>query len=121
MGKPTILLIEDESLLRQSFEWNLTIKGFDVTSTGDSGQGLALLRQRSFDLLITDYLMEGMTGIDVMKQARKIHPRIKVLVISGYADPDTEKDILDLGADGFLFKPVALNQLLEQISRIGIG
>ncbi len=115
MDKQSILLVDDELLIRRALEYNLQREGFDVRSAEDGEQALAILQERSFGLVLTDYLMEGMNGIELMKLARKLYPQIKVIIFSGYEDKGSTDEILGLGADDFLCKPINFNDLLERI------
>jgi len=113
-----ILLVEDEALLRMSLELNLTRRGIKVITAKNGTEALALLQQHPCELLITDYLMEGLTGIELLQQARQQFPDIKVIVLSGYADEGIKEKILQAGANMFLWKPVAMEALFEAIKEV---
>ena len=115
MTNPNVLLVEDEQLLRMSLELNLRRNGVQVISAENGTEALVLLQQHLCELLITDYLMEGMTGIEFLQQARQQFPGIKVIVISGYAEETLKDEILKAGADRFLWKPVNMETLLKTI------
>lgn len=115
MTNPNVLLVEDEQLLRMSLELNLRRNGVQVISAENGTEALVLLQRHLCELLITDYLMEGMTGIEFLQQARQQFPGIKVIVISGYAEEALKDEILQAGADRFLWKPVNMETLLKTI------
>ncbi|MCB2182365.1 MAG: response regulator [Desulfobulbaceae bacterium] len=118
MKNPRILLVEDEALLRLSLEINLKRKGLSVETAEAGGMALTALKKQPYDLLISDYIMEGMTGIELMKQARSTYPQLKVIIMTGYADLAEKEKIMQAGADGFLYKPISLDNLLETISEM---
>ncbi len=118
MTNPAILLVEDEQLLRMSFALNLKRKGYVAKTTESGEQALTHLQQQSVDVLITDYLMLGMTGTELMVQAKILQPEIKVIVMSGFGESDVKKHIMNFGADSFLFKPITIDQLIKQISLV---
>ena len=118
MDSKSILLVDDEVLLLRSLKVNLKSEGYDVTSAESGEQAVICLQERSFDLLLTDYLMEEMTGGDLLLEARKLQPEIKVIVFSGYEDESSCDELIGLGADDFFCKPIDFDQLLERISRV---
>ena len=118
MTNPNVLLVEDEQLLRMSLELNLRRHGIHAMTAAEGAEALSLLQKHPCDLLITDYLMEEMTGAELLQQARQQFPGIKVIVISGYADETLKDEILQAGADRFLWKPVNLETLLETIEEV---
>ena len=118
MINPNVLLVEDEQLLRMSLELNLRRHGIQAMTAGDGSEAMSLLQQHPCDLLITDYLMEEMTGTELLQLARQQFPAIKVIVISGYADETLKDEILEAGADKFLWKPVNLETLIEAIEEV---
>ncbi len=118
MSKQSILLVDDEEVLRLSLQANLRREGFEVKSAENAGTAISALKHRSYDLLLTDYLMEAVNGVELMQQARELHPEIKVIVFSGYADEHSTDEITRLGADAFFCKPISFDNLLELISQI---
>lgn len=112
-----ILLVDDELLLRKTLSADLEVEGFEV-ETAENGQiGLELLGKKTFDLVITDLVMEGLDGIQVLKGAKKIDPGIAVIILTGYGDLKSAIDALRLGADDYLLKPCDMNELVLRISR----
>ena len=101
-----------------SLELNLRRHGVKVMTAASGNEALSLLRQYHCKLLITDYIMEGMTGIELLQQARQFYPDIKVIIFSGYADEIVKETILQEGADLFLWKPVSIGDLLEAIQGV---
>ena len=116
----TVLVVEDETVVRDMLSEFLTTSGYTVISARSGEQALALVRQRKVvpDLLITDFELPGMNGQQLAKAVRAHHPRIKVVVISGYG----EDAIVDRGhpfiASQFLQKPFSLNVLGKLIREI---
>ncbi len=94
------------------------MEGFEIMGAENAEAAINFLRDRSYDLLLTDYLMEGVTGIELMQQARKLYPEIKVIIFSGYADHSLADKIIRLGADAFFCKPVGFDDLLKFITRV---
>jgi len=68
-----------------------------------------------FDIVVTDLKMEGMDGIEVLKRIRQFQPATRVIIITGYAQPETSEEALRLGVFDFIPKPFRLEQLKEAI------
>ena len=118
MTRQSILLVDDEKVLRLSLQSNLKREGFEVASAESAETAITLLRHRSYDLLLTDYLMEGINGVELMRQARELYPDINVIVFSGYAEENLADQITRLGADAFFCKPIEFEDLLKLICKI---
>ena len=74
-----------------------------MASSGD--EALAMLRESSYDLLLTDVKMPGMSGYDLLKEVKENWPDMAVIVMTGYGDAYTVKEALLLGADEYISKP----------------
>lgn len=112
-GTGTILLVEDEDMVRSVAERALTRQGYTVITASDGEQGLARLAQAErVDLLISDVVMPGMDGPAMVRAARASNPALPVLFMSGYAEEQLRKSI-DIDNVAFLPKPFSVNQLAE--------
>ncbi|MBO9575561.1 MAG: response regulator [Sphingobium sp.] len=112
-GTGTILLVEDEDMVRSVAERALTRQGYTVITANDGEQGLARMAQaEKIDLLISDVVMPGMDGPAMVRNIRAEHPNIPVLFMSGYAEEQLRKSI-DIENVAFLPKPFSVNQLAE--------
>jgi len=112
-GTGTILLVEDEDMVRSVAERALTRQGYQVITASDGEQGLARLAQAErIDLLISDVVMPGMDGPAMVRAARAANPTLPVLFMSGYAEEQLRKSI-DIDNVAFLPKPFSVNQLAE--------
>jgi len=112
-GTGTILLVEDEDMVRNVAERALTGQGYSVTVASDGEQGLARLAEMSHvDLLISDVVMPGMDGPTMVRRARQDRPDLPVLFMSGYAEEQLRKSI-DIANVSFLPKPFSVAQIAE--------
>jgi len=110
---PEVLIVEDEKLIRLMIAKLLQVSGYRVFMCRDSLQALELVEQKSFDLVITDLVMAGATGMDVLKATRKRHPRAKVIIITGTPSLQTLLEAKREGAYAYLRKPFQLKQFLS--------
>ncbi|MPT47434.1 MAG: response regulator [Sphingobium sp.] len=115
-GSGTILLVEDEDMVRAVAERALTRQGYTVLTAADGEQGLDVLNgAHKVDLLLSDVVMPNMDGPAMLRQARLTHPNLPVLFMSGYAEEQLRKSI-DVDNVAFLPKPFSVAQLSEAVA-----
>ncbi len=126
-----ILLIDDETDVRESVAKVLSRAGFDVSTAVNAEQGLELLEKQDFDLLISDIIMPGIDGVQAIKIIRRSHANMKILAISGGGNfgLDSYKPeaitttaylqaAADAGADWVLTKPFDRTELLDCVQQL---
>lgn len=106
-----ILLIDDDKLIRKIFKMTLLKEGYDIIEAEDGEMGLRLVRQEIPDLVITDYQMPGMTGIEVLSEVRRLKLNIPVILLTAFGDVGLTIKTIQKGAFDFLEKPVDPNLL----------
>jgi two-component system cell cycle response regulator CpdR len=109
----TILFAEDDAAVRDVVVEMLSAKGFRVLVASDGHEAVRLLAEHHVDLLFTDIVMPGMDGVHLARQAKFMHPAIKVLFATGYAPRAAEREAMHHGR--LLFKPVRSADLVRQI------
>ncbi len=120
MANTKILIVDDELILRESLAAWLERDGHDVVAVASGEEGLRLIEEESFDIVFLDIKLEGMDGLQVLKEIRKIDPDIKVLMITAYGSISTAVEAMKLGASDYLlkpFEPEELSMLIEKILR----
>jgi CheY-like chemotaxis protein len=117
-----ILVIDDDAAVRDSTAEILSAHGYSATSAPDGEQGLNLLAAEKFDVVITDVLMPGMDGIEVVRELRKVRSEVKIIAISGGSHgTDRFVDLRAagaLGADDILEKPFDEDRLIAAIQHL---
>ncbi len=116
-GKTTILFVDDEEVIRQSFSYELQMEGFQVKTAASGEEAIEILGQERFDLVVTDLMMSGIDGFGVLKATKKLAPMTGVIILTGYGDMRSAIDALRLGADDFTLKPCEIEELLFRIQR----
>lgn len=113
-----ILVIDDEKPQREILSGFLTKKGFSVYSAESGRQGLEILKEKNIDIVLSDYKMPGMTGIDVLKEVSLINPDVSFVIITAYGTIENAVMAMRLGAVDYISKPVNLQELELLIKRI---
>jgi len=117
MSKKTILLVDDEPIIRKTLAGKLKDEGFTVLTAENGALALAFFATTRIHLVITDLMMEGMNGIQVLEGVKAKSPETGVIILTGYGDLTSAIDALRLGADDYLLKPCDLNELLFRMNK----
>jgi signal transduction histidine kinase len=114
---PTILLIEDELQLRDNLQVLLQSAGYQVTAAANGAQGIQQIHEQAFDLVITDLVMPGTDGFQVMDFLRVHHPETVVVAITGYVSAESALKALRKGAYDYLAKPLDVDLVHSVVAR----
>ena len=113
MGKPTILIVDDEVNIRSALVRWFELCGFEVTAAADGLEAVTLCESESFDVITLDLEMPRMGGLEALAGIRKIHPHTPVLVVTGFSR-DTQQAV-KAGALKVLTKPLRLRDLEAEV------
>ncbi|MGE5351088.1 MAG: sigma-54-dependent transcriptional regulator [Acidobacteriota bacterium] len=113
----TILIIDDEKPQRESLGGYFRKRGFEVTLASCGKEGIETVKEKTIDLVLTDYRMPDMTGQEVLKALKKINPEIVVILMTAYGTIETAVEAMKEGAFYYLQKPVNLDELDILIER----
>jgi PAS domain S-box-containing protein len=108
-----ILIIDDEKCLRFSFERFLAAEGHEVSTAADFDEALNLLQNGEYDLVFSDIVLGGRTGIEVLRALREYDQSTPVVMITGFPNVDTAAEAVRLGAYDYISKPVVKKDLLQ--------
>ncbi len=111
-----ILIIDDDRLIRRVIKDTLIRTGYDVLEAESGEQGLALVKNEQPDVVITDYQMSGITGLEVLSEIRKLKLEIPVILLTGYGDVVLTIKSIQLGAFDYLEKPILPDQLRSTVA-----
>jgi len=109
----SILVVEDEDIARRNLEHILKKEGYEVVATNSGTKALELLRQRDFDLVLTDLKMEKVDGMQVLAKSREILPYTEVIMITGYATVDSAVAAMKEGAYHYIAKPYKIDEIRQ--------
>ncbi|MEC0239516.1 response regulator [Paenibacillus dokdonensis] len=115
-----ILIVDDENVIREGIKRTIR-KAFpehDVQLAANPDEAVMILRSGHIDVVLTDILMPGMTGLEFMKLSRSSHPHIKWVIISAYSEFAYAKEAVRLGAKDYLLKPIGKDLLVSMIAQL---
>jgi len=113
-----ILIADDEQVQREMLEGFLVKQGYGVGIAGDGSQALEKFKGGAFDLVLTDYRMPGMDGIQLLKELKRLNPEVMVVVLTAFGSVGTAVAAMKEGAYDYLNKPIDLEELLLLIRRV---
>jgi excisionase family DNA binding protein len=112
-----ILVADDEDSIRELLVKALTLAEYDVEAVADPAAALDRLRIDPCDLLIADLRMPGTDGLALIREARRLQPALRVVIITGYSSEASAIEAVNLGVAGYLVKPFRIPQLLSVVGR----
>ncbi|MEE8553830.1 MAG: sigma-54 dependent transcriptional regulator [Desulfobacterales bacterium] len=118
MDNTKILIVDDELIMRESLSGWLERDGHEVSAAASGEEAMEVLKDSRFDILLVDIKMEGMSGLDVLKQVKESDPDVDVIMITAYGSIPTAIEAMKKGAYDYLLKPFdpdALGVLIEKI------
>ena len=112
-----ILVVDDEILILESLQADLEQAGYIVGGSSNGEEALVKLAQDSYNLLITDLMMDNMDGIELIARVRELDSDIPIIIITGYVELESAIAALRLGAEDYLHKPYNHEELLLRIKK----
>lgn len=116
-AKPFILIVEDEAKLRRLLELQFTEDGFQVRSAPDAEEGLRLLNKEPFDLIVTDFQLPGMSGLEFLQAAKRVNANLPVVIMTAYGTVESAVDAMKAGASDYVLKPFSLAEIVLVIRK----
>lgn len=110
-NQKSILVVDDEELTRRGIADILVKCRYDVFTAQNGGEAMTALEKKRYDLIITDMLMPGMTGIDLLRTVKTACRETGVIIITGYGEVDSYLESMNLGAYEYINKPVKVTEL----------
>jgi DNA-binding NtrC family response regulator len=113
MEKNRILIIDDDENLRDGLINLLNLQGYEATGAADGKIALEVLENQIFDLIITDYKMQDVDGMHLLKTINRYYPSLKVIMITGFGSIEHAVEAMQAGAINYISKPVIPQKLLQ--------
>ncbi len=114
----SILVVDDLPAIREMLNQSLASEGYRVATAGSGEEAVTRLEEQEFDVIVTDLVMPGLGGLDVLEKARLLDPRAAVILMTAYASLDTAIAALRRGACDYLEKPFTMGDLKLRVRRL---
>ncbi len=111
----SILVVDDERAIQDTLAWCLRSDGHEVRTAGSGEEALAIMADQGFDLIISDIIMPGLSGVDLLRKARALQPRTPVVLITAFATVETAVEALREGASDYVIKPLKFDDLRHRV------
>lgn len=120
MANTSVLIVEDEEALATLLDYNLGKEGFDTTLAGDGEDALMKVEERAPDIIILDWMLPKISGIEVCRRLRSRNEtrNIPILMLTARAEEADRIRGLDTGADDYMTKPFSMNELVARIRAV---
>lgn len=113
-----ILIVEDEPNLAFLIAQNLEVEGFSITKAPDGEAAIDVVLAHSFDLIILDLMLPKRSGLDVLREVRRVRPKLPVIILTARTSVTDRVQGLKLGADDYMSKPFEMAELLARVQAV---
>ena len=117
-GKPTVLAVDDEEAIRNLLGDFLTMERYNPILAGSAEEAAEILRQKTVDVVVTDMILPGRSGLELLADIRKSYPHIPVVLITGYGGKAGPRETINMGADGYFAKPFHNAELIYTLRKV---
>jgi len=112
-----MLIIDDEEIVLKSCRKIFEAEGFEVVTTPNPQEGLKLVSEKTFDVILVDWMMPGFDGMDVVEEIDKRSPNSAMVMISGYPTVGRATEAMKRGAMDYLAKPFRPEEIIEIVKK----
>jgi DNA-binding NtrC family response regulator len=113
-----LLIVDDEKLVRWSIQQSMLKEEFSVTSAADGQEALDKLAQEHFDVIITDFVMPGLNGIEMARRAKELRPEAKIIMMTAFGSALDKAEAAKAGITSFIDKPFMISEVKSVVSRL---
>lgn len=113
-----VLTVEDDSAIRRGVVDALRYVGYQVLEAGHGALGLEMAVRQTYDILLLDLVLPGVSGLDILKEVRRLRPTSPVIILTARGDEADRITGLQLGADDYVVKPFSVKELLARIEAV---
>ena len=115
MNRFKLLFVDDEIDFLEALLKRMKKRGVDVTGVGSGEEALSFLDTNQVDVVVLDVRMPGMDGIETLREIKKRHPLVEVIMLTGHANLEVAIEGMELGAFDYLMKPMDIDELLYKV------
>ena len=117
MSKGKVLIVDDDLACRKACARTLSAGGFETAEAEDGESALELLKDSSYNVVVTDIMMPGISGLDVLRHVKKNTPECDVIIITAYPTLKTSVEALRVGATDYIAKPIDIEELNSKVEQ----
>ncbi len=110
-----VLLVDDETEFLNTLVKRIKKRNVNACGVGSGEEALAFLNQQAMDVVVLDVRMPGMDGIEALREIKKQHPMIEVIMLTGHASLEVAIEGMELGAFDYMMKPIDIDELLYKL------
>src|SRR5258706_4782636 len=114
----SIPVVDDERTIQDSIAWCLRADGHDVQVAHDGEEAMAIMAGQDFDVVISDIIMPGVSGIELLRKTRALQPQKLFVLITAFATVETAVEALREGASDYIVKPFKFDELRLRVRRL---
>ncbi|OGW36912.1 MAG: hypothetical protein A2Y97_05275 [Nitrospirae bacterium RBG_13_39_12] len=114
----SVIIVDDDKRLLEIFKTALSLEGYECETASSAESALELIKNTSFDIMLTDIRMPGIEGFELTSKAKNIRPDLSVIIMTAYAEEFSYDNALEAGASDFIKKPFTLNELIARIQHV---
>ena len=118
MDPKRILVVEDDSAIRQGLVDALQFAGYEVLQAGNGNDGMTQCRRATFDLLLLDLILPGHSGFEILEAVHEARPTLPVIILTARGEEADRVKGLRLGADDYVVKPFSVRELLARVEAV---
>jgi len=118
MHSRTILVVEDDSAIRQGIIDALEFAGYKTIHAAEGREGMSMAVKATFDLLLLDLILPGASGFEILKEMRQHRPTLPVIILTARGEEGDRVNGLRLGADDYVVKPFSVRELLARVEAV---
>jgi len=120
VSKPKLLLVEDDRALADLLIWHFERGGFEVRRTGDGDEALMLAQEEQPDIVILDWMIEGISGLEVCRRLRRKERtgNVPIIMLTARGEESDRVRGLDTGADDYVTKPFSPRELMSRVAAV---
>ncbi len=113
-----ILIVDDEEMIRDLLSSALLQEGYNCFQAANVDAAFGILGEHPVDLVISDIMMPGRSGVDLLRDLKTVDPDIAVLMITGLSDMNTALECIHLGADDYITKPFGISRVILTVKNL---
>jgi DNA-binding NtrC family response regulator len=117
MPKAKVLLVDDEVEFVSALAERLRLRGYDARAISRAEDALAIIRSDPPDVVLLDFKMPGMDGIEILKLIKEMHPSVEVIMVTGHGDTQSREEVMNSGAFEYIMKPIDIGELILKINK----